>query len=163
MSGAVPEHGTLECNLTNLGIESMDVTNDIGQLKERLNKDINDIEAALSLGNLYYDMNDAPRSIVYYRRVLDINPALTNARTDLGAMYWRNEDIGLAEQAFRDAIAGDSSFGQAYVNLGLLLHHARGKVTEARAVWQQLLAVNPEHSLAAKARELLQETSSSIN
>lgn len=141
----------------------MDEKQSISALKERLNQDINDIEAALSLGNLYYDMNDAPRSIVYYRRVLDIDPALTNARTDLGAMYWRNEDIGLAEQAFRDAIAGDSSFGQAYVNLGMLLRHARGKVTEARAVWQQLLAVNPEHALAAKARELLQETASAIN
>jgi protein O-GlcNAc transferase len=141
----------------------MDATHDIGQLKERLNQDINDIDAALTLGNLYYDMNDAPRSIVYYRRVLDINPELTNARTDLGAMYWRNEDIGLAEQAFRDAIAYDANFAQAYVNLGLLLRHARGKLAEAREVWRQLLAVNPDHPLAAKARELLQETESSIN
>jgi len=141
----------------------MDEKNSIGQLKERLNKDINDIEAALSLGNVYYDMNDAPRSILYYRRVLDINPALSSARTDLGAMYWRNDDIGLAEQAFRDAIASDSSFGQAYVNLGLLLRHAKGNVTEARTVWQQLLAVNPEHALAEKARELLQETAVLIN
>src|SRR3970040_767297 len=98
----------------------MDEKNSIGQLKDSLNRDINDIEAALSLSNLYYDMNDAPRSIIYYRRVLDIDPALPNARTDLGAMYWRNEDVGLAEQAFRDAIASDSSFGQAYVTLGLL-------------------------------------------
>jgi len=141
----------------------MDETNSIDSLKERLSKDINDIEAALMLGNIYYDLNDAPRSIVYYRRVLDINPALVNARTDLGAMYWRNEDIGLAEQAFRDAIADDSGFGQAYVNLGLLLRHARGNISEARAVWQQLLSVNPEHALAAKARELLDETASSIN
>ena len=108
-------------------------------------------------------MNDAPRSIIYYRRVLDIDPALPNARTDLGAMYWRNDDIGLAEQAFREAIASDSSFGQAYVNLGLLLRHAKGNVTEARTVWQQLLAVNPEHALAEKARELLQETAVLIN
>ncbi len=141
----------------------MDEKNSIGQLKERLNKDINDIEAALSLANLYYDMNDAPRSIVYYRRVLDIDPSLPNARTDMGAMYWRNEDVGLAEQAFRDAIAHDSGFGQAYVNLGLLLHHARNNIKEARAVWQQLLAVNPEHALAEKARELLQETAALIN
>lgn len=141
----------------------MDEKNSIYQLKERLNKDINDIEAALSLGNVYYDMNDAPRSIVYYRRVLDINPALPSARTDLGAMYWRNDDIGLAEQAFRDAIASDSSFGQAYVNLGLLLHRAKGNVSEARAVWQQLLDINPDHTLSEKARELLQETALLIN
>ena len=141
----------------------MDENNSIGVLKARLNKDINDIEAALALGNIYYDINDAPRSIVYYRRALDIDPTLSNARTDLGAMYWRNEDVGLAEQAFREAIAQDSGFGQAYVNLGLLLHHARGNVTEARAVWQQLLSINPEHALAGKANELLQETAAMAN
>jgi len=135
----------------------------IGLLKERLSKDINDIEAALSLGNVYYDMNDAPRSIVYYRRVLDIDPSLSNARTDLGAMYWRNEDVGLAEQAFRDTITRDPGFGQAYVNLGLLLRHAKGNISEARVVWQQMLDANPEHALAEKARELLQETASLIN
>jgi len=141
----------------------MDEKNSIGLLKERLNKDINDIEAALSLGNMYYDLNDAPRSIVYYRRVLDIDPTLSNARTDLGAMYWRNEDVGLAEQAFRDTISRDPGFGQAYVNLGLLLRHAKGNISEARAVWQQMLDANPEHALAEKARELLQETAALIN
>jgi len=141
----------------------MDEKHNISLLKERLNKDISDIDAALTLANLYYDMNDAPSAIVYYRRVLDINPALSNARTDLGAMYWRNEDVGLAEQAFREAIVHEPGFGQAYVNLGLLLRHAKNNVTEARGVWQQLLAVNPDHALAGKARELLQETASSIN
>lgn len=149
--------------ISNLGNESMDEKNDIGSLKERLNRDINDIEAALSLGNVYYDLNDAPRSIIYYRRVLDLDPSLSSARTDLGAMYWRNEDVGLAEQAFRDAISSDPSFGQAYVNLGLLLRHAKSNITEARAVWQKLLDANPDHALAGKARELLQETASLIN
>ena len=135
----------------------------VGALKERLNNNINDVEAALSLGNVYYDMNDAPRAIVYYRRALDLNPDLPNARTDLGAMYWRNDDVGLAEQSFRDTIARDSGFGQAYVNLGLILHKAKGKVSEARTVWQQLLDINPNHEVAGKARELLAETATLIN
>lgn len=136
----------------------MDEINTIAELKERLTRDAKDIEAALALGNLYYDKGDAGQSIVYYRHVLDINPALPGVRTDLGTMYWRNEDIGLAEQAFREAIARDSGFGHACVNLGLLLHHAKGNVMEARAVWQQLLAINPDHAAAGRARELLQET-----
>lgn len=136
----------------------MDEKNTIAELKERLTRDAKDIEAALALGNLYYDNGDAGQSIVYYRHALDINPALPGVRTDLGTMYWRNEDIGLAEQAFREAIARDSGFGHAYVNLGLLLHHAKGNVMEARAVWQQLLAINPAHAAAGRARELLQET-----
>jgi len=138
----------------------MDETNIIIELKERLNKDINDIEAAISLGNIYYDLNDAPRSIIYYRHALDLDAALPNVQTDLGAMYWRNDDVGLAEQAFRNAIEHDPSFAQAHMNLGLLLRHARSNVDEARKAWQQLLSANPQHELAKKAQELLQETMS---
>jgi len=141
----------------------MDEKDTVAQLKERLNKDSNDMDAAISLGNLYYDNGDAGQAILYYRRALDINPDLPGVRTDLGTMYWRNDDVSLAEQAFRDAIARDPSFGHAYVNLGLLLHRAKDNVTEARTVWQQLLTVNPGHDVAAKARELLQETAALVN
>ena len=137
--------------------------NTIEQLKERLNKDVNDIEAALSLGNLCYDSGDAPQAILYYRHVLDINPTLSGVRTDMGAMYWRNDDISLAENTFREVIARDSGFGHAYVNLGQLLYKAKGNVVEARSVWQQLIAVNPNHKVAGKARELLRETATLVN
>ena len=115
------------------------------------------------MGNIFYDNGDAAQAILYYRRALDINPDLPGVRTDLGTMYWRNDDISLAEQAFRDAIARDPSFGHAYVNLGLLLHRAKDNVREAREIWQKLLTINPEHDVAAKARELLQETAALAN
>jgi tetratricopeptide (TPR) repeat protein len=141
----------------------MNEINTVAQLKERLNKDSNDIDAAISLGNLFYDNGDAGQSILYYQRALAINPDLSGVRTDLGTMYWRNDDISLAEQAFRDAIVRDPSFGHAYVNLGLLLHKAKNNVNEARTVWQQLLTIHPEHDVSAKARELLQETAALVN
>jgi tetratricopeptide (TPR) repeat protein len=141
----------------------MDDKNPVAQLKERLNKDSSDIDAAIALGDFYYDQGNAGQSIVYYRHALDINPDLAGVRTDLGTMYWRNDDISLAEQAFRDAIARDQGFGHAYVNLGLLLHRARNNVREARAIWQKLLAVAPEHDVATKARELLQETAALVD
>jgi tetratricopeptide (TPR) repeat protein len=141
----------------------MNGTNTVAQLKERLNKDGNDLDAAISLGNIYYDNGDAGQSILYYQRALDINPDLPGVRTDLGTMYWRNEDISLAEKAFREAISRDPGFGHAYVNLGLLLHRARDNINEAREVWQQLLTIDPNHEVAPKARELLQETEALVN
>jgi cytochrome c-type biogenesis protein CcmH/NrfG len=141
----------------------MNATLSVAQLKERLNKDSNDIEAAISLGNIFYDNGDAGQSILYYQRALAINPDMPGVRTDLGTMYWRNDDISLAEQAFREAIARDPGFGHAYVNLGLLLHRAKDNIEEARAIWQQLLKVNPDHEVATKARELLQETAALIS
>jgi TolA-binding protein len=60
-------------------------------------------------------------------------------------------------------MACDASFGFAYVNLGLLLHRAKDDVAAARAVWQQLLDINPDHAGAQKAREMLQETAAQVN
>ena len=141
----------------------MDQANTIDKLKERLDRDVNDIEAAISLGNFYYDKGEAAQSALYYRAALDSDPALSGVRTDLGAMYWRNGNISLAENAFREAIAKDPDFGQAYVNLGLLLQLARSDVAGARSVWQQLLAVSPDHEVSGRVRELLQETASKVN
>lgn len=132
-------------------------------LKERLNADVTDIDAVLSLGNMYYDKGDAAQAIVYYRIALDINPSLSGVRTDMGAMYWRNENLSMAEKAFRDTIEKDPSFGHAYINLGYLIQKAKGDLVGARAVWQQMLDRNPGHELAGKARELLQQTGAGIN
>lgn len=132
-------------------------------LKERLNADATDIDASLSLGNLYYDKGDAAQAIVYYRIALDVDPMLSGVRTDLGAMYWRNENLSQAEQAFRDTIEKDPNFGQAYINLGFLIQKAKGDLVGARAIWQKLLDTNPGHDMAGKARELLQQTGAAIN
>ena len=137
--------------------------NTVVALKDRLNKNGNDVDAAVSLGNIYFDTGDAGQAILYYRLALDIDPTLPGVRTDMGTMYWRNDDINLAEKAFREAIANDSSFGNAYVNLGLLLHRAKDNVAEARVVWQQLLTNIPDHPAAAKARELMWETATPAN
>jgi Flp pilus assembly protein TadD len=141
----------------------MDEKNSVADLKERLNKDSNDIDAAIALGNFHYDRGDAGQAVLYYRHALDINPGLAGVQTDLGTMYWRNGNISLAEQVFRDVIARDPGFGHAYVNLGLLLHRARNDVREARAVWQKLLEVDPGDEVATKARELLQETAALVD
>jgi tetratricopeptide (TPR) repeat protein len=141
----------------------MNATNTVAELKERLNKDVNDLDAAVTLGNIFYDNGDAVQSILYYQRALAINPDMPGVRTDLGTMYWRNDDISLAEQAFRDTISRDPGFGHAYVNLGLLLHRAKDNITEARAMWQKLLTINPDHDVAVKARELLKETEALVN
>lgn len=141
----------------------MDEENPVARFKARLNHDSNDIDAAIALGNFFYDQGDAGQAVLYYRHALDINPDLAGVRTDLGTMYWRNGDVSLAEQAFREAIAVDPGFGHAYLNLGLLLHRARNNVTEARAVWQKLLETDSADEVATRARELLRETGAQVD
>ena len=66
--------------------------NIVAELKQRLNTNSSDIEAAITLGNIYYDVGDPAQAILYYRQALDINPDVPGVLTDMGTMYWRNND-----------------------------------------------------------------------
>lgn len=123
--------------------------------KARLNENPNDAEAAATLGNIYYDLEDAPRAILYYLVALGIDPNQPGVRTDMGAMLWKNGDVGLAEQAFRRVIADHPGFGNAYINLGHLLREARKNTAQAKEIWRTLVTGYPDDPAVAEAIRLL--------
>lgn len=123
--------------------------------KARLNENPNDAGAAATLGNIYYDMKDAPRAILYYLVALGIDPDQPAVRTDMGAMLWQNGDVGLAEQAFRRVIADHPGFGNAYINLGHLLREARKDTAQAKEIWRILAVEHPDDPANAEAVRLL--------
>ncbi len=129
--------------------------NIIENLKQQLILNPVDISAAVMLGNYYYDRSDAAQSIVYYQYALKLNPNQPGVQTDLGTMYWKNGDLGIAERQFREVIARYPDFGNAYLNLGLLLLKGRQQTNEARTIWQELRERCPDHPAAAKAQQML--------
>ena len=54
-------------------------------------------------------------------------------------------------------IAKYPDFGNAYLNLGLLLLKGKQQLFEARTIWRQLMERCPEHPAAEKAQKLLLE------
>jgi len=128
------------------------------KLKKRLNENPADFEAASMLGNICYDNQEPAQAIVYYRIALDIKPKSPAVRTDMGTMYWQMDNVAHAEQAFRQVINETPGFGNAYLNLGFLLMHAKQEVKEARVVWTDLITGWPQDAAAPKIRDLLVET-----
>lgn len=135
----------------------MDQNTTTALLKDRLNRDPRDVDAAVRLGNWYYDQGDAAQAILYYNAALQVDPNQPGVWTDMGAMYWRNDNLSLAEQAFRAAIKRAPDFGFAYVNLGLLLLHAKGDLAQARQVWTAIADRGGQDAASARAHELLRE------
>ena len=123
-----------------------------------LNRDPDHLEAAVNLGNYYYDNNDAAQSIVYYTIALQINPDQPSVQTDLGTMYWRNGNVSHAEKMFRAVIAKHPNFSTAYLNLGLLLVRAKDQPQEGRALWQKIVDDFSQDPSAQRAKALLLET-----
>ncbi len=125
-------------------------------LKNQLNVTPTDAKAAAALGNHYFDEQNAASAIAYYQLSLANDPNQPNVMTDMATMYWNNQDVGLAEHFFSKAIEQCPDFGNAYINLGLLYLHAKSDREQAKAKWQQLIALYPEHPAVAKANELIQ-------
>jgi protein O-GlcNAc transferase len=130
---------------------------EIQKLKTRLNLDPQDYDAAIGLANLYYDANEPAQAIVYYNVALQLRPAAPEAMTDMATMYWQNGDIGLAEKTFRDVIATHPSFGNARLNLGLLLAHGKNDRQNAIAIWKNMVSKLPDHPATQRAKQLLIE------
>src|ERR1700758_2377951 len=59
-------------------------------LLENVNKDPNDFDSLVKLGNLYYDGQQFPTAIPYYERALTIHPENPDVRTDMGTAYFYN-------------------------------------------------------------------------
>ncbi|WP_455222805.1 tetratricopeptide repeat protein [Kaarinaea lacus] len=125
------------------------------QLKQQLVENPTDIEAAVMLGNYFYDRGNAAQAIVFYQHALNLNPNQPGVQTDMATMFWDNGDMGIAERHFREVISRYPDFANAYLNLGLLLFRGRQQLKEAAMLWQQLLERCPEHPAAEKARQLL--------
>lgn len=140
-------------------MDENDTRQAIEAYRARLNTNADDLEAALGLGNLFFDIGEAAQSIIYYNIALAINPDQPGARTDMGTMYWRNGDVSMAERCFRHVVEHYPGFGNAYLNLGLLLVNARMEPKAGQAYWRELLDKYPEHPAAERARSLLTDSS----
>ena len=131
---------------------------DIERLKSVLNHNPDDIAAAVNLGNIYYDQGEAAQAIVYYSYALRIDTNQPDVWTDMGTMYWRNGDVAFAERAYRHVLKTNAGFGNAYINLGLLLRDAKHNLGQACALWKELVEHYPAHTSTPRARALLAET-----
>lgn len=129
----------------------------INGLRERLNQNTQDSEAAMQLGNYYFDQKVPSQALVYYAIALQINPAQPGVKTDMGTMYWSNGNFSYAEQTFKEVIKNYPGFGNAYLNLGLLYRDIKKEPLQAIKIWKELVEGYPEDAATGQARKFLAE------
>lgn len=129
-------------------------------LLEAVNKNPNDFEAVVSLGNVYYDGNQYPEAIRYYQRGLEIDSNNADVRTDLGTAYWYMGDADRALVEFRKSLKIRPDHPGTLFNMGIVEWQGKMDPAAAVAAWQQLLKGNPNYpqrqqveDLIAKAKE----------
>jgi cytochrome c-type biogenesis protein CcmH/NrfG len=114
-------------------------------LLDTVNKNPNDYDSLVKLGNLFYDGKQFPSAIQYYERALAIHPDNPDVRTDMGTAYWYAGDADRAVVAMQLSLKYRPGHPQTLFNLGWVKWQGKGDPKGAVDAWQQLLKANPDY------------------
>ena len=86
---------------------------------------------------------DAPRAAVCYRRALEIEPGMAEARCNLGNVLKDQGDFAGATACYRETIAARPDLAEAHANLGVALHEL-GDLEGAQAALDRAVGLAPD-------------------
>jgi len=139
------------------GPDRIKLSRDIAQLEDIVKKDPNNYQALVQIGNDYFDLGEAQKSVDAYTRALAIKDGDPNVLTDLGVMYRQLKDFPKALAAFRKAAAASPTHPQSRMNIGVVLMHDLNDPKGAVAAWEDYLRVAPNDPNAEAIRRSIEE------
>lgn len=139
------------------GPDRIKLGRDIAQLEDILRNDPRKYEALVQLGNDYFDLGEAQKSVDAYARALAVKDGDPNVLTDMGVMYRQLKDFPKALAAFRKAAAASPTHPQSRMNIGVVLMHDMNDPKGAIAAWEDYLRVAPNDPNAENIRRSVEE------
>jgi cytochrome c-type biogenesis protein CcmH/NrfG len=122
-----------------------DLAQAAGPLLDAVNKNPQDYDSLVKLGNIFYDAKQFASAISYYRRALAIHPENPDVRTDLGTAYWYTGDADKAIAAMETSLKYRPGHPQTLFNLGWVRWQGKADPKGAVEAWEQLLKANPDY------------------
>ena len=114
-------------------------------LLDAVNKNPNDYDSLVKLGNVFYDGQQYPSAIQYYERALVIHPENPDVRTDMGTAYWYTGNADKAIAAMQASLKYRPGHPQTLFNLGWVRWQGKADAKGAILAWEQLLKANPDY------------------
>ena len=139
------------------GPDRVKLSREIAQAEEIVRKDPQNRQAWVQIGNDYFDLGEAQKSIDAYQRALAIKGDDPNVLTDMGVMYRQLKDFPKAVAAFRRAAAAGPTHPQSRMNLGVVLMHDMNDKAGAIAAWEDFLRVAPNDPNAESIRHSIED------
>ncbi|NTW87359.1 MAG: tetratricopeptide repeat protein [Holophagaceae bacterium] len=112
-------------------------------------------DAWISLGNDYFDIHQAKKSVDAYSKALAIQPNDPNVLTDQGVMFRELQKFDQAVANFQKASKLDPAHVQSLFNLGVVYSSDLNKPDEAAKAWNRVITVAPNSDQARQARQML--------
>lgn len=130
------------------GPSKADIAKHLNHLKKKVSEDPNDVEAWTQLANTYFDIQEFPKAIEVYNKLVVLADDKSTVYQDLGVAYRRDEQFKKAIESFQKAVELNPENIQALFNIGVIQYHDLDDEAAATATWGKVAAVKPDFQLS---------------
>jgi cytochrome c-type biogenesis protein CcmH/NrfG len=132
-----------------------DYASRIAEAEKIVAKDPRNLNAWLSLGNDYFDTEQAQKAIHAYGKVLEIEPNNPNVLTDQGVMYRKVGWYDKAIENFEKAQKLDPKHLQSLYNLGVVYAVDLKQQDKSGPIWRKYLQLDPNSPTAMQIKSMM--------
>jgi tetratricopeptide (TPR) repeat protein len=140
----------------------IDALNRADTLLQMIQKDPQNADLRIQLGNAYYDAGLYQEAARAYEEGIAMKPQGPEVETDLATCYHYLGQDDKALQALDRVLEERPGFAQALFNKGIILQTARNDAAGAVAAWQELLRSNPDYPRRAELEQKIAQLQSSV-
>ena len=123
------------------------------QLKTTADRNPNDVDTRVQLGNVYFDAERYDEASRWYEQALKIDPKNVNASTDLGIAYYYSNQPDRALAQFDRSLQIDPKHAKTLLNIGIVRAFGKQDIDGAEKAWQRVLEIAPNTPEAEVARK----------
>ncbi len=105
-------------------------------------------DAYISIGDVYFDMEDSEYAIKSYCDAISINPNNPKAYNKCAMALWETDYVEEAILAYNKAISLNPDYEYSYNNLGVIYLDSIGNPNEALRLFEKAIELNPNYTLA---------------
>ena len=105
------------------------------------------VEGRLNKATAYYHAKKDEEAEKEIREILQTNPDLAIAHSNLGLLLYNSGRYDEAEKEWREAIRINPGYAEAHYNLGVLLKYLK-RHDEAEKEWREAIRINPGYAAA---------------
>jgi cytochrome c-type biogenesis protein CcmH/NrfG len=127
----------------------------IAEAEKIVARDPKNLNAWLSLGNDYFDTEQAQKAINAYGKVLEIEPNNPNVLTDQGVMYRKVGWYDKALANFEKAQKLDPNHLQSLYNIGIVYAVDMKQPEKAVPIWKRYLQMDPNSPTAMQIKSMM--------
>jgi len=126
----------------------------ITEFRDLLNREPENTDAMVNLGNTYYEMGDTERARHWYLEALMADPDHVEGNYNLANLLDEGRDIQTAIVFYLKSIKSETTFADAHFNVAICFHKL-GRLEEAKRFFTSYLRFDSASEWAKIALELL--------